>query len=85
MSSSTVNCGSLSKKRSYVWYHYTQLENNQAKCNICSEKKSFTGGSTGNLLRHLKTKHPTIPLHRNNEVKLEFIYLFIYRMAHLDI
>ncbi|XP_008182425.1 zinc finger BED domain-containing protein 6-like [Acyrthosiphon pisum] len=55
----------MNRKRSTVWHHFTVLEINKAKCDICSEEKSFTGGSTGNLLRHLKTKHPTVPLERS--------------------
>lgn len=39
------------------------MENNErAKCNICEVFISFKGGSTGNLLRHLKTKHTEIDL-----------------------
>lgn len=66
---SSTPCTSMNKKRSKVWYQFTVVENNVAKCNICSEKKCFSGDSTGNLLRHLKTKHPTLSLQRNTEVK----------------
>jgi len=69
MSSSNTDNTALNKKRSNVWYHHTILQNNIAKCNVCSYKISFSGGSTGNLLRHLKTKHPTVPLQRNVQVK----------------
>lgn len=58
------------KKRSCVWNHFTLTTDNMAKCNYCSEKKSFTGGSTGNLLRHIKTKHVTVPLQRYIQVKV---------------
>lgn len=34
----------------------------RAKCNFCHVLISFKGGSTGNLLRHLKTKHTDIDL-----------------------
>lgn len=58
----------MNRKRSTVWHHFTALGNNKAKCNICSEQKSFNGGLTGNLLRHIKTKHPLVPLERNIQV-----------------
>lgn len=58
----------LMKKRSNVWNHFTLTTDNLAKFNYCSEKKSFAGGSTGNLLRHIKTKHVTVPLQRLIEV-----------------
>lgn len=58
----------VNKKRSNVWNHYTLIAANVAKCNYCNEKKSFAGGSTGNLLRHVKTKHVTVPLHRQIQV-----------------
>lgn len=60
---STTN--QLYKKRSNVWNHFTLTNGNMAKCNYCNEKKSFSGGSTGNLLRHMKTKHVTVPLQRS--------------------
>lgn len=53
----------LSRKRSEVWYHFVEISNapNKASCNHCQKSISVVGGSTGNLTRHLKTKHPTIP------------------------
>ena len=60
---STTN--QLYKKRSNVWNHFTLTNGNMEKCNYCNEKKSFSGGSTGNLLRHMKTKHVTVPLQRS--------------------
>lgn len=53
------------KKRSNVWNHFTLTNDNMAKCNHCSEKKSFSGESTGNLLRYIKTRHVTVPLQRS--------------------
>jgi len=39
------------------------MENDErAKCGTCCALISFKGGSTGNLLRHLKTKHSEIDL-----------------------
>jgi len=58
----------MNKKRSSVWHHFSALDNNKSKCNICRGIKSFNGGSTGNLLRHIKTKHPTVPLERSIRV-----------------
>lgn len=34
----------------------------RGKCGTCGALISFKGGSTGNLLRHLKTKHSEIDL-----------------------
>lgn len=31
-------------------------------CRYCSQNVSYTGGSTGNLFRHIKKKHVTVPL-----------------------
>ncbi|XP_050313030.1 zinc finger BED domain-containing protein 6-like [Anthonomus grandis grandis] len=50
------------KKRSFVWNYFDERGSNQAKCNFCSKILSFKGGATGNLLRHLKTVHPTAQL-----------------------
>jgi len=58
----------MNRKRSSVWHHFTALDNVKAKCNICLETKSFIGGSTGNLLRHIKAKHSTVPLERSKQV-----------------
>jgi len=44
---------------------------------VPTEKVSFSGGSTGNLLRHLKTKHPTVPLQRNVQVKYSLNLIYI--------
>lgn len=39
------------------------MENEErARCGVCGAVISFKGGSTGNLLRHLKTKHSEIDL-----------------------
>jgi hypothetical protein len=43
---SSTPCTSMNKKRSNVWYQFTVVENNVAKCNICFVLKCFTGGST---------------------------------------
>lgn len=47
------------KKRSEVWTYFEQIPNSKAKCNFCSQILSYKGGSTYNLSRHLKSKHPS--------------------------
>jgi hypothetical protein len=53
----------MMRKKSEVWYHFSSSEPVKGKCQYRSFVISCTGGSTGNLTRHLKRKHPTIPLH----------------------
>lgn len=77
MASST---NQLYKKRSNVWNHFTLTNGNMAKCNYCNEKKSFSGGSTGNLLRHIKTKHVTVPLQRSTPQVYTFYNLITLKM-----
>lgn len=55
----------LKAKRSIIWYHFTIKSNTIAKCSYCRNELSYSGGSTSNLLRHLKTKHSTVPLTRS--------------------
>ncbi|XP_060526817.1 uncharacterized protein LOC132702289 [Cylas formicarius] len=45
------------KKRSQMWTYFTQIGSHVAKCKSCSKKLSFKGGSTFNLLRHLRAQH----------------------------
>lgn len=52
----------LSKKRCSIWNHFTIVDQKYAKCSYCSNKISYGGSSSGNLLRHMKTKHITVPL-----------------------
>lgn len=47
----------MSKKTSDIWYHFTTASNELAKCKYCSVSYSYKGGSTANLIRHLKRKH----------------------------
>lgn len=54
----------LKRKRSAIWNHFTVLSDIIAKCSYCGHKLSYCGGSTSNLLRHLKTKHVGVPLSR---------------------
>ncbi|XP_039290365.1 uncharacterized protein LOC111056277 isoform X5 [Nilaparvata lugens] len=46
--------------RSTVWLHFDRVEGNGGKCKYCSSRLSCAGGSTGNLTRHIKSKHPDI-------------------------
>lgn len=50
----------MTKKRSAAWMHFSVVAPNKAKCSYCFNIISFSGGATGNLLRHLNTKHPTV-------------------------
>ncbi|XP_055842541.1 zinc finger BED domain-containing protein 4-like [Episyrphus balteatus] len=53
------------RKHSTIWDHFTQNEKYKkdklAKCNYCSFLISISGGSNGNLNRHLKTRHSLLP------------------------
>lgn len=53
-----------SRKRSDLWYHFKVREEDKtkARCNYCLNYVSVSGGSTSNLSRHMKTRHPTVPL-----------------------
>lgn len=48
------------RTRSTVWNHFNKISSITAKCNYCSSVYSVKGGSTANLLRHIRTKHPTV-------------------------
>lgn len=52
----------MAPKRSQIWSFYTVIDDNKAKCNFCKEVQSTKSGSTGNLLRHCRAMHPSIPL-----------------------
>lgn len=53
-------------KTSEIWNHFTEVEYQKSKCDHCSAVISTSGGSLGNLHRHMKLKHITIPLKRND-------------------
>lgn len=55
----------MNRKRSVIWNHFSIISDTIAKCSYCMQTIKYTGGSTGNLMRHLKTKHVTIQLTRN--------------------
>lgn len=51
------------RKHSSLWMHFVEdTSSKKAKCKYCSSYISTAGGSNGNLTRHMKTKHPSIPL-----------------------
>lgn len=50
---------SILKKRSNLWMHFTPISGSfQAKCDICGTHISHRGGSTSNLAKHIRSKHP---------------------------
>uniref|UniRef100_A0A182XPF9 BED-type domain-containing protein n=1 Tax=Anopheles quadriannulatus TaxID=34691 RepID=A0A182XPF9_ANOQN len=48
---------------SSIWDHFTR-NGTKAKCRYCYNEIAFTKGSTSNLKRHMKAKHPSISLER---------------------
>jgi len=50
-----------SRKRSNIWLHFTpEMNGGKARCDICRVLLSFTGGTTSNLAKHLRAKHPSV-------------------------
>lgn len=68
------------KRRGGVWkYFKTNVDKQAAKCRKCLTLISYKGGSTTNLLRHMKSKHPTLKIPRklNNDgssAELQYAY-----------
>ncbi|CAH1107397.1 unnamed protein product [Psylliodes chrysocephalus] len=57
------------RKKSEIWNHFDfQEEDNKAKCSYCSSLINISKGSTGNLTRHMRTKHVSIPIYRDKNV-----------------
>jgi hypothetical protein len=54
----------MMRKKSDLWYHFSSSEPGKGKCRYCSFVISCTGGSTDNLTRYVRRKHPNVPLHR---------------------
>lgn len=54
----------LNRKRNAIWNHFTNKSHTVAKCSYCGHNVSYGGGSTSNLMRHLKTRHVTVSLTR---------------------
>ncbi|XP_030578053.1 zinc finger BED domain-containing protein 4-like [Archocentrus centrarchus] len=42
---------------SFVWGHFTKIDNDSAKCMLCDRVVKCSGGSTSGLRRHLESKH----------------------------
>lgn len=51
-----------SRRKSAIWTQFHFISEVAASCIICKAKLSTKGGSTANLHRHLRIKHPTIQL-----------------------
>lgn len=52
------------RKRSALWNHFETegSDSKKAKCSYCAQVLALPNGNVGNLGRHMKSKHPTIPL-----------------------
>lgn len=59
------------RKRSDMWNHFSEVENNKAKCGYCSKILSIAGGSFGNLNRHIKTVHPAVLISRKKHMDID--------------
>ncbi|CAH0560579.1 unnamed protein product [Brassicogethes aeneus] len=51
-----------SRNRSFARNYFTKISFDKAKCDMCLVILSIKGGSTTNLIRHTKTKHPGVDL-----------------------
>lgn len=60
----------MAPKKSHIWSFFTVIDDNKAKCNSCSAIQSTKSGSTGNLLRHCRNKHPSIPLASDSDIRI---------------
>lgn len=49
-------------KRSEIWNHFDVIESGKARCNLCHFELSITGGSTGSLWKHVKSRHTHLTL-----------------------
>ncbi|KAH9629663.1 hypothetical protein HF086_001134 [Spodoptera exigua] len=58
------------RKRSDIWGHFKEVEQNKATCDYCSAKLSIASGNTSNLSRHITRKHPTIPIILERQVEI---------------
>ena len=48
------------RKRSNVWLHYSVVNSDKARCDICKTEISIRCGSTSNLGKHLRLKHVSV-------------------------
>lgn len=44
------------RKRSLVWQFFEKLSRYRVRCRLCAHEQNYQG-TTGNILRHLKSKH----------------------------
>lgn len=49
---------------STLWNHFIKKESTRGECKYCKKMISFARGSTGNLKRHLRNRHPMVSLER---------------------
>ena len=59
------------RKRGLVWNYFAPLEDEKAKCITCPAVISYKRGSTSNLLRHMKKKHPHIDIGDKDYVRAD--------------
>jgi len=59
-------------KSSVIWdYFQLDSDNINVKCGLCRSKLKNNRSSTSNLIRHIKSKHPTVNLLNRNTRVLE--------------
>ena len=86
------------KRRSTAWNHFNIVAGKVndkdvdfAQCNYCTKKYQYSGkgvnGSTGNLMNHLKNKHPDVQLNAegsnvqsSTEIVIEKTIVFVVYM-----
>lgn len=59
---------SANRKHSTIWTHFTEDGNKRAICKYCKTSLSIAGGSQSNLMRHIRSKHPTTPITLERQV-----------------
>jgi hypothetical protein len=54
-----------------VWFYFTKSADNFVKCKHCNNynRKADKTGSTGNMISHLKDKHPELNSKREKAVE----------------
>lgn len=45
------------RRHSFLWQYFKEIKRGLAKCGVCHKVLSFNGGSTANLMRHLRRQH----------------------------
>lgn len=55
------------KKTSAAWQHFVEVEDGKnARCNHCGKTVVITNGSTGNMFRHIKLRHPSLTVEKRS-------------------